>query len=79
MDILCALLMLFRQIRRGQAIAQNQYGRVVKAEGNPAARRLMAQVFETVEGSWEGIGKVPHGIFRLRPEYRWLDAALLLQ
>ncbi len=79
LDILCALVMLVRQIRKGRALAENQYGRVVQEEGNPAARRLMAEVFETAEETWKGLGKVPEGIFRLRLEYRHLDAAVLLR
>ncbi len=77
-DILCALLMLVRQVQKRQARAENQYGRVVQQEGNRAARRLMAEVFITAEGTWEGLGKVAESIFRLRPPYRELDAALLL-
>jgi len=78
-DILYALLMLIGQVRKRQAQAENQYGRVVQQEGNPAARRLMTEVFETTEGFWEGLGKVPESIFRLRPLYRNLDAAVLLR
>ncbi len=78
-DILCALLMLIRQVRKRQALAENQYGRVAQEQGNPAARRLLKEVFHSAEGRWTGLGKVPDGVFRLRPEYSHLDAAVLLR
>ena len=46
LDILQSLVMVLRQLRDGVAKVENQYQRVVPWEGNLAALRAMAEVFE---------------------------------
>ena len=45
-DILQAVVMLLRQLKAGDARVENQYKRVVPWEGNRAALKAMAEVFE---------------------------------
>ena len=45
LDILHAIAMLLIQIREGRCEIENQYRRVVRDEGNPAALKAMREVF----------------------------------
>jgi hydrogenase expression/formation protein HypD len=47
---------------------------VVRPDGNPTARRIMAQALETVDANWRGIGMIPRSGFALRPALRQHDA-----
>ena len=58
----------------GQGQVENAYGRAVRAEGNPASRKLIEEVFEVCDRKWRGIGMVPGSGFRLRPEFGEHDA-----
>lgn len=51
-DLLQGILMVVRQLEKGQHILENQYSRVVPSDGNPEARKIIEQVFEspTVNG-----------------------------
>ncbi|KEF41976.1 MAG: hydrogenase formation protein HupD [Cyanobium sp. CACIAM 14] len=73
-ELLRGLLACVRQLERGEGRLANAYGRVVRPEGNPAARALMASVFEVVDRPWRGFGVIPAGGLALRARYRDLDA-----
>src|SRR6202046_2947582 len=45
LDILAAIVMLLTQIKEGRCTVENQYTRCVRAEGNPRALEVMAEVF----------------------------------
>jgi hydrogenase expression/formation protein HypD len=75
LDILQAVVMLLRQIRRGEAIVENQYKRVVPWEGNRAALRAMAEVFELRPYfEWRGLGFISQSALRIRDGYADWDA-----
>ncbi len=69
LDLLAATLMLARQLEQGRACLENQYSRSVTRDGNPAARRLMDEVFETADRKWRGIGRLPLSGLRMRASY----------
>jgi hydrogenase expression/formation protein HypD len=46
LDLLQSIVMLLRQLRAGEARVENQYKRVVPWEGNRAALKAMAEVFQ---------------------------------
>ncbi len=73
-DILQGLYMCLRQLEAGRAEVENQYSRVVRREGNPAAQRVMRQVFDVVDRNWRGIGVIPKSGFALNAEYEAFDA-----
>ena len=73
-DILEGVLMCVRQLESGCAEVENQYGRAVRREGNPAARSTVEQVFEVSNRTWRGIGEIPSSGLRLRGDYRRFDA-----
>ena len=68
--IRCAVL----QLETGRAQVENAYTRVVRDEGNPVARALLARVFEVCDRTWRGIGPIPDSGWRLRPDFRAFDA-----
>ncbi len=55
---------------------ENQYARAVRREGNPAARRLIDEVFEVAPRRWRGLGIIAESGLRLRPRYREYDAEI---
>ncbi len=73
-DLLQGILMVVRQLERGEYKVENQYARVVRSEGNPDARRVIEQVFETVDREWRGIGTIPGSGWAVRPELAAFDA-----
>ncbi len=76
LDILQGVLMAVRQLEAGRAELENQYARVVRPSGNPAAIAQIEKVFQTVDRKWRGIGEIPHSGWSLRPEYAQFDADL---
>jgi hydrogenase expression/formation protein HypD len=75
LDLLQSILMLLRQLRAGEAKVENQYKRVVPWEGNAAALRAMANVFELRPYfEWRGMGFISQSALRLRDEYAEWDA-----
>ncbi len=76
-DLLEAVLMLARQLEKGEAKAENQYVRAVNYQGNLPAQGIMKEVFEIGDQKWRGIGTIPASGLRVRDEYGDYDAARL--
>jgi hydrogenase expression/formation protein HypD len=74
-DILAAVLMLVKQLERGEARVENQYVRSVNYEGNLPAQKIVGEVFEVADQKWRGIGTIPKSGLKLRPEYAEFDAS----
>jgi len=74
LDLLVAVYMLAMQIRQGEAKVENEYARVVKAEGNEKAKRIMATVFEPGDVGWRGFPVIPCSGLTLRNEFERYDA-----
>ncbi len=75
LDVMQSALMVIRQLNEGRCEVENEYSRVVTAEGNRKAQARVAEVFElrpTFE--WRGLGLVADSALRIRPEYANLDA-----
>ena len=67
--------MLLRQLRKGEAKVENQYKRVVPWEGNRAALRAMAEVFELRPYfEWRGLGFISQSALKIRASYAEWDA-----
>ncbi len=70
LDILQSIVMLLQQMRRGEAKVENQYKRVVPWEGNRAALKAMAEVFELRPYfEWRGMGFISQSALRIRDSY----------
>jgi hydrogenase expression/formation protein HypD len=74
LDLMRGLVACVRQLERGEARVANAYGRVVRQQGNPAARALLDAVFEPVDRPWRGFGVIPGGGLGLRAPFRRLGA-----
>lgn len=75
-DLVQGILMTVRQLEKGEYQLENQYSRVVRAEGNPAAQGVIEQVFTIANREWRGIGEIPMSGYEVRPEYAGYDANL---
>lgn len=73
-DLLQGILMTVRQLEKGLYRLENQYGRVVRPEGNPQARKVIEEVFEVSDREWRGIGNIPMSGYEVRAEYAAYDA-----
>jgi hydrogenase expression/formation protein HypD len=73
-DLLDGIRRAIVQLERGVAEVENAYPRAVAEEGNPVARALLAEVFETCDREWRGIGTIPASGWRLRAHLRGFDA-----
>jgi hydrogenase expression/formation protein HypD len=73
-DILEGVLMLVEQAEEGRAEVQIQYTRGASPEGNPAALRLMDEVFEPCDSPWRGLGVIPQSGLMIREAYADHDA-----
>ncbi|MFI9306814.1 hydrogenase formation protein HypD [Streptomyces triculaminicus] len=74
LDILEGVRRTVRQLERGEHRVENAYPRAVRDEGNPAALRMLAEVFEITDRAWRGIGVIPGSGWRLAPAFRAYDA-----
>jgi hydrogenase expression/formation protein HypD len=80
LDLLQSILMVLRQLNEGEPRVENQYGRVVPWEGNRAALRAMAEVFELRPYfEWRGLGFISQSALRLSERYAEWDAERLFQ
>jgi hydrogenase expression/formation protein HypD len=75
LDILQSVVMVLRQLKADEARIENQYKRVVPWEGNGAALRAMAEVFELRPYfEWRGLGFISQSALRLRENYAEWDS-----
>jgi len=75
LDILESIVMLLRQLKEGRVEVENQYKRVVPWEGNRAALKVMAEVFQLRPYfEWRGMGFISQSALRLRDSYAEFDA-----
>jgi hydrogenase expression/formation protein HypD len=75
LDILQSIVMLLRQLNDNQKKVENQYKRAVPWEGNRAALKAMAEVFELRPYfEWRGLGFISQSALRIRAAYAEFDA-----
>lgn len=75
LDILQSIQMLLQQIVDGRCEIENQYSRVVRADGNPQAMALLQQTMsprDTFE--WRGLGWIPDSALGVHPDFAEFDA-----
>lgn len=73
-DLMAGMVRAVELLEAGRPELANAYGRVVRPEGNRAARALLADVFTPVDQPWRGLGVIPGGGLALRPPYDGLEA-----
>jgi len=74
LDLLRGVLAAVTQLEKGEARVENQYPRAVVREGNPAARRMIEDVFVIADRAWRGLGEIPRSGYSLAPRYAAFDA-----
>ncbi|MDN0199213.1 hydrogenase formation protein HypD [Streptomyces sp. S.PNR 29] len=74
LDILEGVRRTVRQLERGEHRVENAYPRAVREAGNPAALRMIEEVFEVTDRAWRGIGVIPDSGWRLSEAFRAYDA-----
>ncbi len=75
LDILHGIVMLLQQLNANEQKVENQYKRVVPWEGNRAALKAMAEVFELRPYfEWRGLGFISQSALRIRDSYAEWDA-----
>ncbi len=75
-DLLEGILAAVDQLEQGRAEVENRYARAVRRDGNPEARKVVGEVFETADRKWRGIGAIPRSGLKLRAEYAGFDALM---
>jgi hydrogenase expression/formation protein HypD len=74
LDILDGVRRAVVQLEAGRHDLENAYPRGVTAAGNEPARAALAEVFESCDRRWRGIGTIPASGWRLAADYCDLDA-----
>lgn len=75
LDVLEGIRKTVVQLESGTPAAENAYTRAVNFDGNKAAQKLIADVFETTDRNWRGIGMIPGSGWELSQRYADFDAA----
>lgn len=76
LDITNGIFKAVQQLEAGEHRVENAYGRSVQREGNPAAQKVIDEVFEPCDRAWRGIGVIPMSGYKLREPYAPYDAEL---
>jgi hydrogenase expression/formation protein HypD len=77
-DLLQSIAMLLRQRAEGRCEVENQYTRVVRAEGNTRAIAAIAETMEPrADFEWRGLGVLPASALQVREELADFDAERL--
>lgn len=74
LDLVQGIYMATKQLEQGRFEVENQYARVVKRGGNPAAINIIEDVFEVADREWRGIGTIPNSGYQLQKKYADFDA-----
>lgn len=78
LQILRSLYRLTKQVAEGVAKIENEYGSVVKPEGNPTSLAVTEKVYEPVTAKWRGIGEIPASGLKMRETYKAYDIEKVL-
>ncbi len=73
-ELLTALAVIVELASKNQPFFRNCYERVVRAEGNAAAQKLISEVMEPCDAEWRGLGVIAQSGLALRPKYADYDA-----
>ena len=74
LDVLQSIVIILRQLREGRPRVENQYARVVPWEGNLAALKVLAEVFELRAWfEWRGLGFISQSALKIRDAYAEWD------
>lgn len=72
-DITEALVSIITDITNKDKSLKNCYRRLIKKEGNLAAKAIIDNVFESKDDIWRGIGSIPGSGLKLKKRYSYHD------
>ncbi|MDO4941616.1 MAG: hydrogenase formation protein HypD [Lachnospiraceae bacterium] len=75
-ELLTALAVIIEKSKTGRPYFVNCYPRVVRSYGNPAARKVIAEVMEACDSEWRGLGVIPMSGMKLKEAYKDYDARI---
>lgn len=73
-ELILAIYIILKKYKGNIPFFVNAYPRIVKPEGNYAARELMERYMEPCDSVWRGLGRLPMSGMKLRREYEEFDA-----
>jgi len=73
-DIMQTIYMLVRQVESDEPKVEVQYRRAVTAKGNPAAKRIVSEVFEQRDDWWRGLGILKDSGLGIKSAFAQYDA-----
>ena len=74
-DVLQSIVMILDQIEKHEPSVENQYARVVRAEGNRRALEVLSTTMELrPQFEWRGLGFITQSALKLRPQFAEWDA-----
>ena len=68
-DILYSVWRLAKMRAEGRPGLENEYTRLVRGGGNPAAQAAIDRVFVPAASLWRGLGEIPESGYAIRPEF----------
>jgi hydrogenase expression/formation protein HypD len=74
LDLLMGVYLLARQIKEGRAEVENEYGRLVRPEGNPKALKILDEVFDHGDVEWRGFPVIKDSAMLLKKKFERYDA-----
>lgn len=75
LDIIQSIYMILKQINEGRCEVENQYGRVVREEGNLKGLEVIQKTMQLrPHFEWRGLGFISQSALKLRPEFADWDA-----
>jgi hydrogenase expression/formation protein HypD len=77
LDLMMSICLLCEQIAAGRAEVQNEYTRVARRAGNPAAQQMIATYFAPATTRWRGLGEIEDSGLAIRDEFAAWDAGLI--
>lgn len=75
LDILQSIWMVLKQLAEKRCLVENQYARIVPADGNSPGLNAISDVFELREFfEWRGLGSIDHSGVKMRDKFSQFDA-----
>ena len=73
-DLLQGILMVVKQLEKGEHKLENQYARMVSREGNSEEQGVIEQVFEVTDRLWRGMEVIPKSGYQVKSQFADYDA-----
>lgn len=77
LDLLRGIDRCVAMLEAGDVGVANAYERVASIDGNPGARRLVAEVLRVCDRKWRGLGSIPASGYELAPAFARFDARVV--